>query len=692
MTKKPLNYPNSRRTELVEKLHGIDVPDPYRWLEDIDSEETRTWIEAQNELTYGFLEDVPAREEITKRLTELWDYEKFDVPHKRGGRYFFTHNDGLQNQSLLYWLDSLDGTPKVLLDPNTLSEDGTVALTGYTVSDDGKFLAYGISSAGSDWQEWHVREVDSGCDLDDTIEWVKWSEAAWSVDNRGFYYSRYDAPEEGKAYKGANYYHKLYYHKLGTSQSEDELIYERPDQKEWGFLAELADDYRYLIVEIWKGTHQENNIVYLDLQEPNAEMVELLMGFEASFIFLGNDGSNLFFHTDLDAPMKRVIAIDVTQPEREHWVEIIPEGDDALEIVSLVGDRLFAVYLHNAHSQVKTFGLQGNPISEIELPDMGTVTGFYGSRQDGETFYHFTGFTSPGTLFHYDLESDKSKVFRKPDLKFDPEDYVSKQIFYSSKDGTRIPMFITHKKGVELNGENPTYLYGYGGFNNPVPPSYSPAIMVWMMMGGVFAMANLRGGGEFGKEWHEAGMILTKQNVFDDFIAGAEWLIEHEITRTSKLAIGGRSNGGLLVGACMIQRPDLFGACLPVVGVLDMLRFHKFTIGWAWVSDYGSPDDEQEFKYLLGYSPYHNVKPGVEYPPTLISTGDHDDRVFPAHSFKFAAALQYAQVGANPVMIRIETRAGHGIGKPTTMMIAEAADRWAFLTSALDMGKNPFPS
>ncbi len=679
------NYPHTRRADTVDILHGVEVPDPYRWLEEIDAEETQAWIAAQNQLTFAYLDQIPAREKIHQRITELWNYEKYTVPFKRGGRYFFTLNDGLQNQNVLYWLESLEAEPRALLDPNLLSEDGTIALTGYAVSDDGRLLAYGLSTSGSDWQEWRVREVDTGRDLDDHLQWVKFSEASWTGDGQGFYYSRYDEPQEGVEYKGANYYHKLYYHRLGTPQAADELVYERPDHKEWGFEGHVTEDGRYLIITVWKGTHRENAVFYQDLAAQDSPVVELLPDFDAAYDFIGNDGPLFYFFTDLDAPMSRVIAIDITAPDRANWQEVLPESTDALQSVSLVGDQFCALYLHDAHSRVQVLDRTGRPVREVDLPGIGTVEGFYGRRADRETFYLYTGFTTPDTLYHYDVGTGRSTVFRQPEIGFDPGQYVTQQVFYPSKDGTRVPMFISHKAGLELDGDTPTYLYGYGGFNIPQTPSFFVRNLVWMEMGGIFAQANLRGGGEYGKAWHEAGMILNKQNVFDDFIAAAEWLIENGYTRTPRLAISGRSNGGLLVGACLTQRPDLFGACLPIVGVLDMLRFHQFTIGWAWTSDYGSPDDPEEFQALLAYSPYHNVKPGTAYPPTLIATGDHDDRVFPAHSFKFAAALQEAQQGPAPTLIRIETRAGHGLGKPTAKLIEETADLWAFLVHALEI-------
>jgi prolyl oligopeptidase len=679
----PLSYPLTRKDDVVETLHGVDVPDPYRWLEDDHSEETAAWVEAQNALTFGYLDTIPEREAIHRRMTEVWDFEKFSPPFKRGGRYFFTRNDGLQNQSVLYWLDTLNGDPRMLLDPNGLSDDGTVALSEYAISSDGQYLAYSLNSAGSDWQEWRVRQVDKGEDLPDQIQWSKFSGAGWTKDNAGFYYSRYDQPTEGEAYKGANYFQKLFYHRLGTPQTDDVLIYERSDQKEWGFGGDVSDDGRYLIIPVWHGTFQENGIFYQDLSQPGSPVVELFNQFEAAYTFIGNEGSRFYFLTDQDAPRYRVIAVDTRQPERENWQEIIPEAGDTLVEAHMVGEQIFAVYLHDAHSLVRVYDLDGLFLRAIDLPGLGTVTGFAGTREDRETFYHYTSFTTPGEIYHYDLGSGQSRLFRRPSLPFEPALYTTEQVFYTSRDGTRIPMFLSYKKGLERSGQNLTYLYGYGGFNIAVTPAFSPSMLVWMERGGIFAVANLRGGGEYGKPWHDAGKQHSKQNVFDDFIAAGEWLIEHGYTSTPKLGIHGRSNGGLLTGACLTQRPHLFGAAIVTVGVLDMLRYHKFTIGWAWVSDYGSPDDANDFRYLMTYSPYHNVRAGTAYPPTLITTGDHDDRVFPAHSFKFAAALQAAQAGPAPVLIRIDVRAGHGQGKPTAKLIAEAADILAFLTQSL---------
>jgi len=676
-----LDYPLSGRDEVVDLLHGVEVADPYRWLEELDSDNTRAWIEAQNALTFGFLAKLPKRATLAERLTRLWDYPKHGVPFRRGDRYFVTYNDGLQNQGVLYWMDSPDGEMRVLLDPNALTDDGTMALTGYSPTEDGKLLAYGVSDAGSDWQEWRVRDVETGEDLDDHIAWVKFSGASWLKDSSGLFYSRYDEPVDGDALKNANYNQKLYFHKLGTPQSEDELVYERPDEPEWGFGGHVTHDGRYLIITVWRGTHRENGLFFRDLTDPDADVVELLSAFDAGYHFIGNSGSVFYMSTDLDAPMSRLIAIDVTEPATIR--EVIPESDDSLLFVSFIGGKFLVTYLHDAYSVVRVFAEDGTYERDVDLPGLGTHGGFSGRPEDREAYYVYTSFTVPNIIFHYDIDSGVSTLYRQPDVDFDPDQFVAEQVFYQSKDGTRVPMFICRRKDVELGPDTPCYLYGYGGFDIPSMPAFNVSTLVWMEQGGVYAQACIRGGGEYGKAWHEAGTKLTKQNCFDDFIAAAEWLIENGYTSTPKLAIGGGSNGGLLVGACLTQRPDLFGAAVPAVGVLDMLRFHKFTIGWGWTSDYGSPDDPDEFKALLAYSPLHNVRPGTHYPATLVTTGDHDDRVFPAHSFKFAASLQHAQAGDAPTLIRVETRAGHGAGKPTAKVIEEQADRWAFILDAL---------
>jgi prolyl oligopeptidase len=682
----PLTYPPARRADHVDTYHGVAVQDPYRWLEDLDSAETRAWVEAENEVTFSWLGKVGSRHAIKARLTELWNYERYGVPFKEGGRYFYTRNDGLQNQAVLYTAESLGAAPRALLDPNTLSKDGTVALSGMAVSEDGRHLAYGLAEAGSDWNTWKVRSVETGADLPDTLRWVKFSGASWTKDGKGFFYSRYAEPKPGAELKNVNVDQKIYYHRLGAAQAEDALVYERKDQPEWLLNGTVTEDGRYLVISVARGDTVNNALFYKDLATPGAAVVELLAKFDAQYAFVGNDGPLFWVQADLDAPRGRVFAIDTRKPSRADWVEVIPESEDALQGVSVVGERFFATYLKDAQSRVRTFELRGKPLADVPLPGIGSAAGFGGKREDAETFYYFTSYTVPTTIYRYDVKAGSSEVFRAPKVAFDSSAYVTRQVFYASKDGTRVPMFLTHRKDLKPDGANPTLLYGYGGFNIPLTPAFSTANLVWLERGGVYAVANLRGGGEYGESWHQAGTRLKKQNVFDDFIAAAEWLIAEKITSPKRLAIEGGSNGGLLIGAVLNQRPHLFGAAIPAVGVMDMLRFHKFTIGWAWVSDYGSSDDAKEFLALRAYSPYHNVKKGACYPPTLVTTADHDDRVFPGHSFKYAAALQDAQACPSPVLIRIETRAGHGAGKPTAKIIEEAADVWAFLVQALGMG------
>tara|TARA_Y100001934_G_scaffold279280_1_gene382628 strand:- start:3403 stop:5604 length:2202 start_codon:yes stop_codon:yes gene_type:complete len=683
MQQNRFQYPNTRKMDHVDVLHGVEVPDPYRWLEDDNAAETEAWVSAQNEATFAYLDSIPAREKIRERLTELWDYEKFGIPFREGGRYFFTRNDGLQNQSTLHVSDSLDGKARLLLDPNTLSKDGTVALRSYAISPDGNLMAYGLSSAGSDWQRWKVRDVRSGEDLADHLNWIKFSGASWSKDNQGFYYSRYDEPNEDDELTGQNYFHKLYYHRIGTDQSEDRLVYETPEHKEWGFGAQVTDDGRFLIITVWQGTDPRNRLYYRDLQQPDSEVVKLLDDFDADYSFIDNIGSRFYIFTDKDAPRGRVISIDINDPDERQ--ETLAQSEDTLTRADLIDGRLVCTYLQDAKSAVRILPLHGTGAKVVELPGIGSVNGFRGKRTDTDTFYAFASFTVPGTIYRYDLRTGESTIYKEPEVKFDPAAFETRQVFYQSKDGTRVPMFITHQRGLNLDGNNPVYLYGYGGFNISLTPSFSLSMLTWMEMGGVYARPNLRGGGEYGEEWHQAGTKHNKQNVFDDFIAGAEWLIQNKYTSPKRLAIAGGSNGGLLVGACMNQRPDLFAAALPAVGVMDMLRFHKFTIGWAWTSDYGSPENADDFKTLHAYSPYHNLRRGMRYPSTLITTGDHDDRVVPAHSFKFAARLQEYHVGDNPVLIRIETKAGHGAGKPTDKTIRELADKLGFLTRELEM-------
>jgi len=678
-----MNYPTTRTVEQTDTYHGTTVPDPYRWLEDPNAAETQAWVEAQNTLTSGYLKTLASRETLQKRLTELWNYERYGIPSRHGSRYVYSRNDGLQNQAVYYVADSLDAEPRVLIDPNTLSKDGTVALGGMSFSEDGSLLAYALSSSGSDWQEWHVRDVATGQDRSDLIKWAKFTRAEWTHDGLGFYYSRYVEPKEGEAFQGANRNHQLYYHRLGTPQSADTLVYERPDHPEWNLGAQVTDDGKWLVIYATQGTERRNRLFYKDLTQPDSAVRPLLAAGDASYSVIGNDGSVFYLLTDKEAPLKKVVAYDSQKGELRTVVEA---SQDTLQGASLFGEKLLLTYLKSARTQVRLFDLQGNLIREVALPGIGTASGFGGRRSETETFFAFSSYTTPTSIYRYDLEEGVSTLFKAPKVAFDPRQYETKQVFATSKDGTKVPMFLTYRKGLVLDGKNPVLLYGYGGFNIPLTPGFSVSSLVWMEQGGIYAVANLRGGGEFGKDWYEAGTKLRKQNVFDDFIGCAEWLIKEKYTQPAKLAIMGGSNGGLLVGACMTQRPELFAAALPAVGVLDMLRFDKFTIGWAWKSDYGDPANEADFKALLAYSPYHNLKPGTRYPATLVTTSDHDDRVVPAHSFKFAARLQASQAPAGPpTLIRIETKAGHGAGKPTAKIIEEQADVYAFLIKALGM-------
>lgn len=683
----PFHYPPTRKSGQVDDYHGTRVEDPYRWLEEVDSPETRGWVEAQNAVTFDFLEAIPARHKIHRRLIELWNYERFGVPTRKGGSWFYFRNDGLQNQAVLYRSDALDGPSAPLLDPNLLSADGTTALGVTAVSEDGRLLAYSVSESGSDWNEIRIREVGPGTDLPDRLQWVKFSSIAWTHDGAGFFYSRYPVPRGGDALLEVNKNHKLYYHRIGTGQDQDLLIFERPDQPDWGVGAEVSDDGRYLVLSIWVGTDRRNRLYYVDLVDASAPrltapVVPLLDAFDAAWGFLGNDGPNFYLVTDKDAPRRKVLRLDTAAPEREAML-IIPEQTEVLESVHLTQDVLVASYLHHAHARMRRFRVTGEELAPIELPTLGSVAELSGERRSPTLFFAFTSFLTPTAIMSHDVRTGATALWRAPTLKFDAGAYETRQVFVRSKDGTELPMFITGRRDLPADGAAPVYLYGYGGFGVNMTPAFSPGIVGWLELGGVFAMPVLRGGNEYGEAWHEGGMFERKQNVFDDFFAAAEWLIANRITRPDRLAIGGGSNGGLLVGAAMTQRPELFGAALPAVGVMDMLRFHKFTIGWAWVSEYGSADDAAQFPALLAYSPLHNLHPGRRYPATLITTADHDDRVVPGHSFKFAAALQAAQAGPAPVLIRIETKAGHGAGKPVTKMIDEQADRWAFLVRVL---------
>lgn len=685
--------PMTRTSETIDVYHGVRVPDPYRWLEEDvrTSSEVADWVQRQNEFTSAFLNRIPQRDAIRTRLRTLYDFEKYQPPFKAGGRYYFLKNDGLQNQFVLYVQDSLAETPRVLIDPNQWSPDGTIALAGLSFSDDGRYAAYGVQDGGTDWRVWRVLEIATGRVLEDELRWIKFNRPVWTLDGYGFFYARFPEPEPGADFQSLNLNQKVFYHRLGRPQHEDVLVYARPDQPEWMYDCTVTDDGRYLIITISVGTDDKYRVAVRDLAEPYGMPFLLVDTFDHEFSFVGNEGPVLYFMTDVEAPRKRIIAVDLRQagPSPATPVpafrEVIAQQSDAIVNVNLVGGQFLVEFLHDAATRVELYTLQGEHVRSLELPGLGTADGFGGRHTDTETFYSFASFTTPPSTYRYDLVTGRSTLLQRAQVDFDPAEYEVHQEFYTSRDGTRIPMFLAHRKGLPRDGSHPTLLYGYGGFSVPLTPSFSTSRLLWMEMGGVFAMANLRGGGEYGEEWHRAGIKQHKQNVFDDFIAAAEWLIDNGYTRPQRLAIQGGSNGGLLVGACMTQRPELFGACLPAVGVLDMLRFHKFTAGRYWVDDYGSPDDPQEFSVLHAYSPYHNVRDGACYPPTMITTADTDDRVVPGHSFKFAARLQAAQGCDNPILIRIETRAGHGSGKPTDKIIEEIADQWAFLVQVFGM-------
>ncbi len=688
-------YPATRRGEVVDVHHGERVPDPYRWLEELDSPGTRAWIAAQNALTQRYLADAPKRDAIKQRLTRLWNFERYAddrggiVPVEAGGRVFYSKNDGLQNQYVVYVQDGIDGAPRVLLDPNGLSTDGTVALSSVEPSRDGRHIAYSVADAGSDWIEWRVRDVDSGQDLADRVKWSKFSGASWAADGSGFYYSGYDAPNEASRLKDVNKFQKVFFHALGSS-GPDPVVYERRDQPDWGFAANVSDDGRFLIISVSLGTDERNLVFVRELRDSDSPVLEsqpfldLVGEFRAAYQYIGNEGSEFYFVTDDAAERYRVIAIDVQKPERKAWRTVVAEDAKAtLRSAEFLSGRFVAHYLRDARSELVVFDRSGARLGEVALPGLGTVVPASVGAGDNSMYFSFIGFTAPPTLYRLDPVARTAALFRQPTLSFDPARYETRQVFYPSRDGTRVPMFITARKDVALDGQNPTILYGYGGFNVPVTPFFSANTMAWLEMGGVFASANLRGGAEYGRSWHEAGMKTHKQNVFDDYATAAQYLAREKWTRPDRLAISGRSNGGLLVAAAMLQHPELYGAALPQVGVLDMLRFREFTIGWAWESDYGSVKDADEYRALRAYSPLHNIRSGVAYPPTLVLTGDHDDRVYPAHSFKFTAELQHAYRGPNPMLTRIETRAGHGAGKPTTKVIEEWADIFAFLAKTL---------
>jgi len=672
-----LTYPETRKdTTVVDDYFGTKVADPYRWLEDDLSEETGAWVKAQNELTFGYLDKIPFRDQIKERLTELWDYEKFSAPSVKGDYTYFYKNDGLQNQSVMYRQQG-DGEPEVFLNPNEFSSDGTTSLAGVSFTKDGSKLAFQISEGGSDWRKVIVMDAETKEILEDTLIDIKFSGISWKG-NDGFYYSSYDKPKEGSELSGLTQYHKLFYHQLGTAQSSDKLVFGGDATPRRYIGGGVTEDGNYLIISA--ATSTTGNELYIqDLRKEGSEIVQIIDNFENDHWVIHSEGEKLFIKTNMNAPNGKVVSTSIKNPMPDTWVDFIAESENVLR-VGTAGGKFFANYLKDATSMVLQIDAEGNVEREIELPGVGSAGGFGGELEDTEFYYSFTSYVYPPTIFKYDIASGTSEVYKESGVKFDPTQFESKQVFYTSKDGTKVPMIITHKKGLELDGTNPTMLYGYGGFNISLTPNFSTSNIVLMENGGVFAVANLRGGGEYGEKWHSAGTKTQKQNVFDDFIAAAEWLIANKYTSSEKLAVAGGSNGGLLVGATMTQRPDLMRVAFPAVGVLDMLRYHKFTSGAGWTYDYGNSDESEEmFKYLLGYSPVHNTKAGTHYPATMVTTADHDDRVVPAHSFKFAAALQDAHVGANPVLIRVDVKAGHGAGKPTSMIIQEQADKWAFM-------------
>jgi prolyl oligopeptidase len=683
----PFKAPPTRKLDVVDHYFGTNIPDPFRWLEDDHSLDTKAWVKAQNEVTDAFLAAIPERERIRERLTRLWDYEKFSAPSKHGKHYVYSYNSGLQNQGVVYITEKLEEKGRVLLDPNALSKDGTVSLGGLRFNEDGTKVAYRLSKGGSDVASWKVLDVAAGKDLPDTFPAGRMGVSDWAKDGSGFYYTDYPRMEAGKALTGVYKNQKLFFHRLGDPVEKDIVVYERPDQPDWGFGAGVSDDGRWLVIYQGQGTERKNRLFLKDLSRPDSRVEPLFDKFDGSYNVLGNDGDTFYVLTDFGAPRQRIVAVDRKDPRPEAWREIIPQaqGRDVLAGASLLGNTFAVTWKIDALNTVKLYDLKGKFQKEIRPEGLGSLGGFGGERKDTEVFYSFTSYNQPPTLYRYDLKKGKSTVFRQPKVDIRPADFEVRQVFYTSKDGTKVPMFLAHRKGLRLDGTNPTLLYGYGGFNIAQSPGYSPANQVWMEMGGVYAVACLRGGSEYGKDWWEAGKRERKQNVFDDFIAAAEYLVAEKVTSTPKLAIHGGSNGGLLVGACMAQRPDLFGAALPAVGVMDMLRYHKFTIGWMWKSDYMSSDTKEGFENLVKYSPLHTLKPGTKYPATLVTTGDHDDRVVPAHSHKFTATLQAAQAGPAPILTRIETDAGHGAGKPTAKTIAERADMWAFLVKSLGM-------
>ncbi len=686
-----LTYPEARVCDQVDEYHGIHVADPYRWMEsEPDTPEIHAeieeWIEAENVVTRGFLDAIPERQEILDRLTELWNFERVSSPSKRGDRLFFRRNDGLQSQSVLYVQDGFDGTPRVLLDPNELSKDGTVALANVVPSPDGKLIAYGLSDGGSDWRTWHFMDVESGKKLPDVVRWNKFGGLDWTYDSHAVVYTRYPTPKDGDELTGLNEPASIYLHSMGTSQGDDIVLRGPPEEEGVGQWVMVTNSRKAAIVLREQASTDKHEIELVSLlPDSKGAGIWLARGFDAQYDYVGNTSERIWFRSNLDAPRWRIIGIDLQAPERENWRVVVPESTETMVGAGVAGGRIVASYLKDATGEIRVFETDGTFVEAVDLPGIGSVSGLSGEADDPVAFYSFTNQVTPAKIYRYDVPTGESTLFFEPKLRFDPEDYQVEQVFYPSKDGTRIPMFLAHRKGLARNGNNPTYLYGYGGFNVSITPRYSNENLAWMEMGGILAVPNIRGGGEYGEAWHQAGTKLKKQNVFDDFIAAAEWLIDNDYTRSEKLVIAGASNGGLLVGACMSQRPDLFGAALPAVGVMDMLRYHLFTIGWAWAGDYGTSGDPEEFLALFAYSPLHNLRSGVSYPATLVTTADHDDRVVPAHSFKFAARLQATHEGDAPVLIRIATRAGHGSGKPTAMRIEEAADKLAFLVEVLDI-------
>ena len=673
------SYPETRQDTVTDNYFGIVIQDAYRWLEDDNSEETKKWVENQNKVTFDYLGKIPFREKIKERLTELWNYEKFSAPFKKGDNYFFFKNDGIQNQSVLYIQSTLDAEPEVLIDPNTFSEDGTIALGGVYIDKKADFLAYSIAKSGSDWNEIHVMDLKTKELLPDTIHWVKFSGISWH--KNGFYYSRYDKPEKGKEYSEKNSFHKVCYHKLGTKQSQDKLVYEDKNNPKIIVNAFATEDENYLVISTSEST-SGNQLAIIDLN--TKKEIKLTENFSNDYNVIDNIGSKFYIHTNDEAPRYRLIEIDVKSPERNNWKNILPQKLEVLESVEITNENIYAQYMKDVSNELLKYDLSGKNEIKITLPAVGIIGSFSSNKNDSLAFFTFTNYNTPISVYKLSTQNNTIELFKKPTLNFDSEQLTTKQVFYESKDGTKIPLFITHKKDIVLDGNNPTFLYGYGGFNISITPSFSINRAVFLENGGIYAVANIRGGGEYGKAWHEQGTQLKKQNVFDDFIAAAEYLIAEKYTNAQKLAIHGRSNGGLLIGAVMTQRPDLFKVALPAVGVLDMLRYHKFTIGYAWATDYGTSDEEVHFSNLIKYSPLHNVKENA-YPATMILTADHDDRVVPAHSFKFAAELQTKQKGENSVLIRVDTNAGHGSGKPVSKQIDEYADLWAFVFYNLGM-------